>query len=73
MPVYQVRLKAVEPQTRLIEAKNQSQAVAFAIKDWVSASKPEPADLVRLGGTGLEIETATESSPGLSTAKAGSE
>lgn len=58
MPVYLVSLKRAEPAVRLIEAPNQSAAVAFAIKDWVSAEKPVAKDLVRLGKDGVEIEQA---------------
>jgi hypothetical protein len=67
MPVYQIEvfvhntMDDREPesvQTRLIEAKNESRAIAHAVKAHIACTKPTPGELVELGAAGVKIEQA---------------
>lgn len=64
MPVYKVVISVIAetggavPQTRLIEAKNESRALAHVVLGHIELSRPSSAELVALGADGCKIEQA---------------
>ena len=63
MPHYVIRPKknaTDEPvlKTRVVEAKNQAQALAFVVEDTLEVALAAPADFMALAKAGHEIEKA---------------
>jgi hypothetical protein len=64
MPHYHITIQPTKTETsavtRIIEAKNQSRAIAHVVGDTIVARLAEPADFMAHARAGNEIETATE-------------
>jgi len=64
MPHYVIKPKkngTEEPpfQPRVVEAKNQAQALAFVVEDTLEVALAQPADFMALAKAGHEIEKAS--------------
>lgn len=56
--IYLVRVQPTEPSVRLVEAKSRAAALAHVAQSTIKVERPEPGELIELGGKGVKVEAA---------------